>query len=104
MCCAGCGNGVEVPGFLLLDAPQPIAHHAARAAEDMARGGETNSIAVPELEIGLSERLLPILRAQGNAQMVSHPQWKVARRFTVSLRHRLPGGWLQSIQDRLQGP
>jgi len=36
--------------------------------------------------------------------MVSHPQWKVARRHIVSLRHRLPGGWLQSIQDRLQGP
>jgi len=32
------------------------------------------------------------------------PKWNVARRFNVSVRHRLPGGWLQSIQDRLQGP
>ena len=26
------------------------------------------------------------------------------RRFMVILRHRLPGGWLRSVQDRFEGP
>lgn len=58
-----------------------------------------NRITIPTLIVASCAMLMLFVD-----QTVPRPQLKVARRFMVSLRHRLPGGGLQSIEDCLQGP